>query len=128
MNNILKTGICFSILILSSIHIHSQNTLLWLEKNPKIRSKKVTEWMMNQLELNEDQVETMKVINLKYAKIMQPILLSEDSILDKWKKAQKINLNRMKESKNILNEHQLALIKKKKAKLKPLLEYILELL
>ncbi|WP_299222400.1 hypothetical protein [uncultured Aquimarina sp.] len=128
MNNILKTGICFAILILYSIHIHSQNTFLWLEKNPEKRSKKVTEWMMNQLELNEDQVETMKIINLKYAKIMQPILFSEDLILDKWRKAQKINIIRIEESKSILSKRQIELMEEKKARLKPLLEYLLKLL
>ncbi len=106
--------------------VQAQNIFKWISKDPVKRSENLTVWMVGKLNLDKEQTTKMKEVNYKYALMMQPILESDDDIIDKWVKSQEINDRRQIETEAILNQEQLAIVEEKKNKMKQLVERMLK--
>ncbi len=122
---VLSIGIMLFALFFSS-KIQAQEIFKWMPKDVIERSEIVTSIMVDRLELDELQIEKLQKINLKYAGLMQPILESDSSPLEKFKQAEEIILNRIAETKAILNENQLTSIENRMIRWKPLVETLLQ--
>ena len=74
---------------------------------PEERAEKMTFEMQKELPLAEEKVDTVKALNLKYAKIIQEEVIDKD--LSKWssyKKIKKINGKKEVELRALLSELQ----------------------
>ena len=74
---------------------------------PEERAEKMTSEMQKELPLAEEEVDTVKSLNLKYAKIIQREVIDKD--LSKWssyKKIKKINGEKEVELRGLLSESQ----------------------
>ncbi len=121
------TKICIALFVLMfSSKTQSQEVFKWMPKDVTVRSEKVTSFMADRLNLDEVQAQKLQKINLKYAGLMQPILESDSSPLEKYLEAEKMIFARIEETKMILNKNQLANIEERKNRWQPLIESVLQ--
>lgn len=69
---------------------------------PEQRAQLQTAWMKDKLALNETQVGQVSAINLKYAKMNDPVLKGSDNKFSKFKKLKAAQKDKEKELKGIL--------------------------
>lgn len=113
--------IIFIILVLFSIMpaaISAQNGKL-LQMTPEERSKMLTEWMQENLNLSAQQSSEISVLNLKYANEMEKLKSDEISRIKKISIAKEVDKRRTEDYKKILSTNQFdTFIKKKKEAIK----------
>lgn len=93
-------SLLFSIQVVQAQSIDNPGT-------PEERAEKMTSEMQKQLPLNEEQLPTIKALNLKYAQIIQKEVLDQNlSNWSKYNKSMKINKKKEIELKPLLSETQ----------------------
>lgn len=87
-------------------------------KTPEERAAAMTAWMKTNLQLTADQETTVKAINLKYAKLNEPLKTSTESRMQKMRILRENDMAKEKELTAVLNADQLRLYDSKKAEMK----------
>jgi hypothetical protein len=78
----------------------------FLHRSPETRANIITTVMENRLALDEDQVEKAYQINLKYAKMIQPYLQSEEVAQENMEVLTGLNKKRKEELMSLLTPEQ----------------------
>ncbi len=123
----LATTALLAIIVLSSFVAGVRNGFpRFLGRSPETRANIVTGIMKNKLSLNESQVEKTYQVNLKYAKMFQPYIGSEEISSETKDKLIKLNTERKKELMILLTPEQTEEVKVIRKKVIERLEAILE--
>lgn len=77
-------------------------------KTPEERAQMQTKWMKDKLALDDSQVSQVSAINLKYAKINEPVLKGDDGKLSKFKKLKATQKDKDNELKRVFTPEQFA--------------------
>ena len=111
MRKIILTGICVT---LFSLGIFAQN--FGMQFSPEERAQMQTEWMKENLQLNDSQLVKVDSLNLEYALKMEKIK-NINGNLNKLKAARKISEEKDEKLKMLLDEKQYALYLDKRKEL-----------
>lgn len=76
------------------------------DSTPEQRAKMQTEWMKTKLALHSTQIQQVYDLNLEYARKNDPILLSNDGKLAKFKKLKALQKEKSSVLSKVLNEEQ----------------------
>lgn len=94
------------ICLLSSSILFSQEAIS-KEDPPEKRAEYITEQMVEKLELDDNQRDTLHTINLKYANIIQKEIIDQDlSLFSQYNKGMKINKKKEEELLPLLSKKQ----------------------
>ena len=123
-----KTILATVLLIIAAQDLSCQKLLDILPDDPLERSSLVTQWMGDRLNLSQQELLEVQTVNERYAKLMQPILESGASPLEKLKSYGKLMPLRIEETKALLNTEQWKAIEDRWRMWKSLLEKFMGIL
>jgi hypothetical protein len=112
MKKIILTGICVT---LFSLGIFAQN--FGMQFSPEERAQMQTEWMKENLQLNDSQLVKVDSLNLEYALKMEKVK-GINGNLNKLKTARKTSEEKDEKLKKLLNEEQFAFYLDKRKELR----------
>jgi ERCC4-related helicase len=112
MKKIILTGICVT---LFSLGIFAQN--FGMQFSPEERAQMQTEWMKENLQLNDSQLVKVDSLNLEYALKMEKVK-GINGNLNKLKTARKTSEEKDKKLKMLLDEKQFAFYLDKRKELR----------
>ena len=116
------------LLIITAQGMSGQTLLDILPSGPTERATWVTQWMGDRLVLSEQQRSELQTVNERYAKLMQPILESGASPLEKLKKTDGLITSRIKETMALLTTEQWEAVEDRWSLWKSLLEKFMGIL
>ena len=105
MKNLVKSLSVIAMIVLSQA-VSAQDTKEMMKKTPEERAQFQTQWMQNQLGLNSDQVSRISAVNLKYAKINEPVLKGSDGKFSKLKQLKANQKSKERELKGVFTPEQ----------------------
>ena len=76
------------------------------QSTPEKRAQMQTDYLKNQLQLDDAQTQKIGAINLKYARQMDPVLKGDGSKLSRLRTAKKINSQKEAEYREVLSKEQ----------------------
>jgi hypothetical protein len=106
-NIILATIFLITGAVFSSFSLNREQLQRFFQRSPETRANMITGVMKSKLDLTDDQFEKAYLVNLKYAKLSDPYLSSEDSARKNREKLVGINKQRKEELKAILTPEQI---------------------
>lgn len=113
----MKTFITLLILFFVLSETHAQDFTLENPGTPQQRADSLNQVLIAELNLDSNQIQSLKAINLKYAQIIQKEILDKD--LGKWSmfwKGSSINKEKEKELKALFTDSQWKQYQKVKSK------------
>ena len=116
------------LLIITAQGMSGQTLFDILPSDPTERATWVTQWMGDRLVLSEQQRSELQTVNERYAKLIQPILESGASPLEKLKSYGKLMSQRIEETKALLTNEQREAVEDRWRMWKSLLEKFMGIL
>lgn len=111
----LFTSVIAALLLSSSVMAQDSLSDDW---SPEERAKNLTEWMKIELGIDTSLVETVHIINLKYAIKIENLKMSHSGRVKKFRELRSLSSNKDRELKKVLTKDQFKVYEKKKEEMR----------